>query len=171
MKFRFFAAALLLPALAFGGDVPAGVEDGLIVNYAVARPGVASGGQPSPEGLVRLKGLGFRTVVNLRLATESGFVDEKATVEAQGLRYVHVPLTAASLSDADVAAVRAVIDDPAAAPVLVHCASGNRVGAVWAVLQGRQGKSLEEAEAEGRRLGMKGQAMTDAVRRLLKPAP
>lgn len=165
------AAILCLPAFALGGDVPASVDGSLIANYVIARPGVASGGQPSAEALARLKELGFRTVINLRVEGESGFVDEKAVLEAQGLRYVHVPLTAATLSDADVKAVRAVLDDAAAGPVLIHCASGNRVGAVWAVIQGRQGKTLDEAEAEGRRLGMKGSAMTSAVRRLLEAAP
>jgi protein tyrosine phosphatase (PTP) superfamily phosphohydrolase (DUF442 family) len=66
--------------------------------------------------------------------------------------------------------VRAVLEDAAAGPVLVHCASGNRVGVVWAVIQGQQGKTVEEAEAEGRRLGMK-DTSSEAVRRLLQPAP
>lgn len=165
------AALVCLPAFALGGEIPPSVDGALITNYVIARPGVASGGQPSGEGLARLKELGFRTVINLRTADENGFVDEKAVLEGQGLRYVHVPLTAATLSDADVRAVRAVLDDAAAGPVLIHCASGNRVGAVWAVIQGQQGKTLDEAEAEGRRLGMKGGAMTSAVRRLLGALP
>ena len=166
-----FVAGLLLPAFVHAADVPASVDGSLIVNYVVAAPGVAAGGQPSAEGLVRLKELGFRTVVNLRVEGEGGYVDEKAALEAQGLRYVHVPLTASTLSDADVKAVRAVLDDAASGPVLIHCTSGNRVGAVWAVIQGRRGKSLEEAEAEGRRVGMHGSATASAVRRLLEPAP
>ena len=105
MRLGVLCVGLPCPAWAFGRRRPRRRGAGLIGNYVVARQGVASGGQPSPEGLARLDGLGFRTVVNLRLPTESGYVDEKATVEAQGLRYVHVPLTAASLSDADVAAV------------------------------------------------------------------
>jgi uncharacterized protein (TIGR01244 family) len=165
------ALAVLLPVLAFGAGIPVAVDDALIVNYVVAGPGVAGAGQPSSAGLARLKELGFRTVVNLRVEGENGYVDEKAILEAQGLRYVHVPLTAATLSDADVQAVRAVLDDAAAGPVLIHCTSGNRVGAVWAVIQGRRGKTADEAEAEGRRVGMKGSAMTSAVRRLLEAAP
>ena len=163
--------AAVLPAFAFGAGIPDTVDGSLIVNYVVAGPGVAGAGQPSSAGLARLKELGFRTVVNLRVEGESGYVDEKAILEAQGLRYVHVPLTASTLSDADVQAVRAVLDDAAAGPVLIHCTSGNRVGAVWAVIQGRRGKTADEAEAEGRRVGMKGSAMTSAVRRLLEAAP
>jgi uncharacterized protein (TIGR01244 family) len=165
------AALASIAGLAAAGDIPSHVDGSLIGNYVVARPGVASSGQPSADALSRLKQLGFRTVVNLRVDTESGFVDEKAVLEGQGIRYVHVPVTASTLSAADIAAVRAVVDDAAAGPVLVHCASGNRVGAVWAVIQGQQGRTFDQAEAEGRRLGMKGSAMTSAVRRLLEPAP
>jgi uncharacterized protein (TIGR01244 family) len=162
-------AALALGAAA-AAQVPHSVDAALIPSYVVARAGIASGGQPTAEGLSRLKELGFRTVINLRVGGESGFVDEKVALEAQGLRYVHVPVTASTLSEADVAAVRAVLDDPTAHPVLVHCAVGSRVGAVWAVIQGRQGKSLDEAEAEGRRVGM-GRGMIGAVRRLLGNRP
>jgi uncharacterized protein (TIGR01244 family) len=102
---------------------------------------------------------------------ESGLIPKQAALEAQGLRYLHVPVTASTLSDADVAAVRAVLDDPSAGPVLVHCTSGNRVGTLWAVIVGRQGRTLAEAEAEGRRVGMHGQAMSAAARRLLEAQP
>ena len=171
MRLAVLVTALLSPALAVAAGIPVAVEGDLITNYVLVKPGLASAGQPSAQGLARLKELGFRTVINLRVDGEMGFVEEKALLEGQGLRYVHVPLTAATLSDADIQAERAVLDDATAGPVLIHCRSGSRVGAVWAVIQGQQGKTLEEAEAEGRRLGMHGDAMTDAVRRLLQPAP
>jgi uncharacterized protein (TIGR01244 family) len=64
--------------------------------------------------------------------------------------------------------VRAVLEDPAAAPVLIHCTSGNRAGAMWGAVAASQGKTLEEAEAEGRRAGMHGDAMTEALRRVAR---
>ena len=65
-----------------------------------------------------------------------------------------------------------MLNDPTAAPVLLHCASSNRVGAVWAVVQARKGKSLEEAEAAGREAGLRSSPMAAAVRRVLGvPAP
>jgi uncharacterized protein (TIGR01244 family) len=170
-RLGLLAVVAFLPALASGAGIPDSVDGALIANYVVAGPGVAGAGQPSSAGLARLKELGFRTVVNLRVEGEGGYVDEKAILEAQGLRYVHVPLTATTLSEADIQAVRAVLDDAAARPVLIHCTSASRVGAVWAVIQRRQGKTVDEAEAEGRRVGMKGSAMTSAVRRLLEAAP
>lgn len=90
-------------------------------------------------------------------------------VEGQGLRYVSVPVTAASLSFADVLAIEKVLDDPGAGPVLFHCALSIRVGGAWAIVQARRGKSLEDALAAGREAGLKGATMEDAVRRLVGP--
>jgi uncharacterized protein (TIGR01244 family) len=103
--------------------------------------------------------------VNLRTEKE-GTREEEAAVKAAGLKYVSVPVTAESLSAKDVDAVAAVLADPASGPVLLHCHSSNRVGAVWALLQLREGKSLEDAEAAGRAAGLTSPTLLEAVRRV-----
>jgi uncharacterized protein (TIGR01244 family) len=158
-------AAALWAAPVLGG-VPETLAPTLIPAYHLVRPGLATGGQPSPEALARLGEMGFRTVVNLRTEKEGG-AEERAVVEAQGLRYVWVPMTADSFSAADVDAVQKVVDDPSSGPVLLHCASSNRVGAVWAVIQSRQGRTLDEALAAGREAGLHSPQMEAAVRKLL----
>ena len=87
-------------------------------------------------------------------------------MKAAGLKYVSVPVTAETLSASDVDAVAAVLADPASGPVLLHCHSSNRVGAMWALLQVREGKPLAEAEAAGRAVGLTSPALVDAVRRV-----
>ena len=115
--------------------------------------------------------MGFRTVVNLRTEKE-GAAEERPVVEAQGLRYVSVPVTLETLSLADIEAVEKVLADAGSRPVLLHCASSNRVGGVWAAIQVRKGKSLEQAEAAGRDAGLRSPAVQAAVRRVLGvPAP
>ena len=161
--------ACLAPALAAAGP-PESVDPGQIPAYRLVRPDLAAAGQPSPRALAELKAMGFKTVINLRTVPE-GPADERALVESQGLRYVQVPLTPDSFSLADAEAVQKVLDDPAAGPVLLHCASSNRVGGVWAVLQARQGKPFEEAEAAGRAAGLKSATMVAAVRRVLGLPP
>jgi len=137
-----------------------------IPNYRLVQPGLATAGQPSAETLARLKELGFRTVVNLRTEKE-GAREEEAAVAASGLRYVWVPVAPDTFSAADVDAVAKVLEDPEAAPVLLHCSSANRVGGVWAVLEARKGRTPEEAEAAGRAVGLSSPAMVEALRRVL----
>jgi len=163
-----YAVALLSAGIA-AAQVPEAAEG--IPNYRVLHSGLATAGQPSPEALQKLKEQGFKTVINLRTEAEAGgTAAEKAAVEAQGLRYVAVPISPATFSIEDVQAVAKVLDDAEAAPVLLHCASANRVGAVWAVMQVQKGKSLEEAEAEGREIGLSSGAMSEAMKRVASQA-
>lgn len=148
--------------------IPQTVPPADIPSYRVTAPGLATGGQPSAAAIDGLKAQGFKTVVNLRNVAEDPIVgQEGAKVAAQGLRYVSVPITPASFSEADVAAVRTVLEDPKAAPVLLHCHSANRVGAVWAAILVSRGRSLAEAEAEGRTVGLKDGPMMEAFRRVV----
>ena len=170
--------ALLALTLAFtalaSAESPQMVAPALIPGYVVVRPGVASAGQPSAEGLRQLKALGFKTVVNLRTPSEGAPPEEEEIVRGQGLGYVSVPITAASVTSKDLETIQAVLDDPVAEPVLLHCASGNRTGGIWAAVLARKGRSREEAETEGRKAGLKSPEMVEAFRRLAaekKPAP
>jgi uncharacterized protein (TIGR01244 family) len=167
---------LPLVALAFaaasataGDAIPESLDTKDVPNYHRMRPGVATGGQPSAEALARLGALGFKTVINLRTEKE-GAKEEETAAKAAGLAYVWVPVTADSFSLEDVDRVERVLGDEAAGPVLLHCASANRVGAVWAVLATRRGKSIDEALAEGREVGLSSPAMVDAVRRVVGAA-
>ncbi len=171
MKTPLLFAAVALGAASAMAGVPETVDPALIPAYRLIQPGLAAAGQPTSEALKGLGEMGFRTVVNLRPETE-GPPDERAVVEAQGLRYVSIPVTADTFSLADVEALEKVLADPAAAPVLLHCGSSNRVGGAWAVIQARKGKSLEEAQAAGRAAGLHSPQMEAAVRRVLGvPAP
>jgi uncharacterized protein (TIGR01244 family) len=164
--------AAWLSAAALRAQVPQAVEPGQIPNYRVVAPGLVAAGQPTPDALARLGSLGFKTVINLRTAGEDGPPNERELVEGQGLGYVSVPFTAATFSLAEVEAVEKVIGDPAAGPVLLHCASSNRVGGTWAAVLARRGQSLDEALARGREAGLAGAAMEAAVKRVLAaPSP
>jgi uncharacterized protein (TIGR01244 family) len=161
------AFALVTRALA---GAPEAVDPAEIPNYQVARLGLAFGGQPSPTALKRLGDMGFRTVVNLRTEAE-GAIEEGHVVRALGLDYVWVPVTPGTFTLKDVEAVERVLDDPEAAPVLLHCASANRVAAVWAVILARDGRTLEEAEAASRAAGLHSPSLWEAVLRVLDAVP
>jgi uncharacterized protein (TIGR01244 family) len=159
----------LLAVASAAAEIPESQPKDSIPSYQVVRPGLATAGQPSEDALGKLKALGFKTVINLRPPSEHAIVEkEEKIVTAQGLRYVSVPVTPETFSARDVDAVRRVLDDPEAGPVLFHCASANRVGAVWAVLEVDRGKSLAEAEAEGRKIGLRSEPMVQALHRVVE---
>lgn len=157
-------AVAVLAATASGP--PAHVDPALIANYRLMEPALATSGRPSVDGLRQLSTMGFRTVVSL-LSPAEGAAAEKEVVEAQGLRYVSVPISAETFGQADVDDVARVLDDPAARPILLHCASGNRVGAVWIVWRVQRGRPYPEAEEEARTIGLHHPALLDAARRAL----
>jgi len=157
---------LLCVALLVEGDAPAPAPLDA-PNYKLLRPGLAVAGQPSAAALATLATSGFKSVVNLRSADEPGAVDERTSVEGAGLRYVQVPVKPETFSSADVDQVASVLDQVGAGPVLLHCGSSNRVGAVLAVLAHRRGSSLADALAEGKAAGLASDSMIKATERVI----
>ena len=168
MRIGLVSLVGLAASIVAAGEMPKTIEG--VSNYHVVRPGLATSGELTPEAQRQLKALGFKTVIDLRTERE-GTKAEEALLREQGLRYVSVPVTPATLSAKDVDAVAAILEDAAAEPILLHCASGNRAGGLLAAVLARKGKSLDEAEAEGAKAGLSSQTMKDAVRRVASPAP
>jgi len=149
--------ALLAAALASSPAptaAPVNVDANDIPNYHLVRPGLATAGQPSDDALGKLKGLGFKTVINLRTPGEQKAGAEEEAVRAQGLRYVSIPVNSATFGPAEVSAVRAVLDDESAAPVLLHCTTANRAAAVWGLTEVQRGRALSEVEVEAASAGL-----------------
>lgn len=128
----------------------AGVENFHRVNGHVYR-----GAQPTTLGFQQLAKLGVKTIIDLR-ETDSRSTAEKRVVEADGMRYVNIPLHGMSApSPADVAKVLALFDDPSAGPVFVHCRRGaDRTGTVVACYRishdgWNNSKALSEAKSNG----------------------
>jgi uncharacterized protein (TIGR01244 family) len=113
-------------------------------------------GQPAAADFEAAKAQGVRTVVNLRARSEQGDFDEQGFVGGLGLAYLHIPIAGPSdLTDEAFASAREALAK-AQRPLLLHCASANRVGAMWIpwrVLDG--GLALEDAVAEAKTIGLK----------------
>ncbi|MEG2804150.1 sulfur transferase domain-containing protein [Stenotrophomonas sp.] len=133
---------LALPAAA--ADLP----------FAQPRPQLYSAGQPSAAQLQQAAAAGVTTVIDLRQPDEDRGFDETRVAEGLGLRYVRIPVAgAAGLTEANARALHTALAQ-SSGPVLVHCASGNRAGALLAVLQARDGAPVEAALQFGRDAGM-----------------
>ena len=97
----------------------------------------------------------MRTIVNNRPDGEDPgqlpAAEARRLAEAQGIFYHHIPITAATLSRADVDAFAATMRD-APAPIVAHCRSGTRSTLLWALTRMREGADPLSliAEAAGR---------------------
>ena len=100
---------------------------------------------------------GVKTIVNNRpdgedpgqlAAAEAGQI-----AAAHGIAYHHIPVTAASLSRADVDAFAAVLAT-SPQPVVAHCRSGTRSALLWALTRMRQGADPVALIAEAARHGI-----------------
>jgi len=125
-------------------------------------------GQPSVEAIAKLKSAGITTLIDLRPDSETPDLDEKAVAEQSGLKYRSLPIASpADLTRENVTKFDQLLKDSAQEDVLLHCASGNRVGAMLALrAHWIEGKSTEESLAIGKAAGMTG--MSDAVKARLE---
>ena len=134
-------------------------------------PDLLTAGQPTPADFEALAAAGLKHVINLRPTTEDAGFDEAALAAKLGLSYTLVAV--AGPGDLDLAHTKeldAALAKASSGPVLVHCASSNRVGALLALRAGwLQGKSTEEALAVGRAGGLT--KMEPAVQQLLANKP
>ena len=113
--------------------------------------------QPSQETLSVLAAGDFATIINNRPDGEElgqpGSAAEKAILEQAGLAYRFIPVTATTITEADIRAFQEAVSG-AKGRVYAHCRSGTRsltLHALGEVLDGR--KKPGEVEAFGRERG------------------
>lgn len=111
---------------------------------------IVSSGQPDQEILSVAKDAGFVAVIDLRTESEDRGIDEPASVEALGMSYVSLPVAGAEGTNFDNAKKLDEVLSQYDGPVLLHCGSGNRVGALLALRASLNGASDEEAMAIGK---------------------
>jgi protein tyrosine/serine phosphatase len=140
-----------LPAFAASSTVPG------INNFHQVDEKVYRGAQPTAEGFNYLSHLGVKVVLDLREHDQRAAKEERL-VTAAGMRYVNVPMTGMTPpTPAETNAVLALMEDPAAGPVFVHCKRGaDRTGAVIAAYRidhenWDNDQAQKEANADGMR--------------------
>lgn len=129
-------------------------------------------GHINHECLEKIRAAGFRTVVNLCPPSEYDASEESRIAHALGLDYVNIPIAGPQdLNAKATEALDAVLTNPQRRPALIHCASGNRVGALFAVhARRKRGLDVKEALAHGERAGLSSPMLRQAVRALLESA-
>ena len=94
-------------------------------------------------------------MIDMRAADEDrGLKDEQRLVEALGMTYLLFPIAGKEdISFAKAAALDEILRG-LDGPVLVHCASGNRVGALFALRAKNNGATSADAMLVGKAAGM-----------------
>lgn len=118
--------------------------------------GVTSAGQPNPAALEVFADVGYTTVIDLRGAGENRGFEEAAVVEDLGMHYVALPIEGKDAISFENARKLDALLQEYPGPVLVHCGSGNRVGALLALRASLDGADAESALAIGREGGLTG---------------
>ncbi len=126
------------------------------------------GGQPDAAAIKRLaEQEGVAMLINLRQPQEMeklGF-DAPAACESCGVTYVNVPV-AMPFSKTEVEQFARAVESTEG-NVLVHCATSNRVGAIWAAyLATRKDVPVDEAIEIGRSAGMTKRPLETLVRQI-----
>lgn len=102
-------------------------------------------GQVTIEQLQQAGKEGYKAVLNLRSPDEQGFMqDEQQQAEVAGLEYVNIPVKPDGMTDELTNRVLEQIDQ-LPKPVLIHCASSMRAGAMaFMNVATRQGMTAEQ---------------------------
>jgi uncharacterized protein (TIGR01244 family) len=131
-------------------------------------PDLITGGQPTAEDFAAMAKAGLKHVINLRPEAEDAGFDEAALAAKLGLKYTLIPIAGAGdLTPENARKLDAALASAPNQPTLVHCASSNRVGGLFAVRAARvQGKSVEQALEFGRAAGLT--KMEPQVRQILE---
>ncbi len=115
-----------------------------ISTFAQVETTIGCGGSTKPEAIREIKRIGFKSVINLRLASEEGaqVEAEGAAVEAAGLHYVHLPFNMRS-------------PDPKLIDNFIAAVTASRQHARLRPLCGRRprGGSLDDQAGHRRRMG------------------
>jgi protein tyrosine phosphatase (PTP) superfamily phosphohydrolase (DUF442 family) len=132
---------LVLVALALFGGRPAAAQQITkptvpgASNFAKLETTVACGGATTPEAVPAIKEMGYKSIINLRLPSEAGanVEGEAAAAKNAGINFYSIPFSGQSPDPAVADKFLATITAPGNEPAYIHCAAGNRAGAMWMI--------------------------------------
>jgi sulfide:quinone oxidoreductase len=120
-------------------------------------PGISAAGALGRDDIAALAQAGIKTIVNNRPDGEdSGQLpagEARRIAEAHGIDYHHIPMTAATLTRAEVDATADVLAN-SPQPIVLHCRSGTRSALLWALVRMREGADPGDLIGRAARYGI-----------------
>ena len=162
---------LLAASLAIAGEASVSVKVDLadVVEQGAVSPvdGITSAGQPDEAALSVFAENGYVAVIDMRTAGEERGLDEPAAVEGLGMQYVPFPISRSDINLEMAGELDALLKQ-FDGPVLLHCGSGNRVGALLALREFLDSEDAEQALQTGRDGGLT--SLESAVKEVIDAA-
>ena len=160
-RLALFLVIAFSSALTMAGEGDLGATSSLkvdldaVVKLGEVTPvsGITTAGQPTEEGFKVFADNGYVAVIDLRTPGEDRGLDEPAVVEGLGMEYVNFPIGRDGVTFANAEALGELLDKYEE-PVLVHCGSANRVGALFAIKAFSDTGDIDEALEVGRAAGL-----------------
>lgn len=163
--FTAMAVFFLFSIPAVAGDAPQGdrgrldqIENNLkpdVPRVLCLDDSFATGGQPTDQAFAKAAASGFRSVLSLRTGSEGvDLFRERSLVEKSKMRYYNIPVISSAPKPEQADEFIRLVKDKSNHPMLINCASANRVGAfmmIYRVLE--QGWSEDKALAEAVKIG------------------
>jgi len=150
----------LAPLAACTSEAPPRPNDQAVLALGIkgavlVEPQLVSSGQFDQAQFAKLPELGYRTVIQLRPATEEGTGWEEAKAKELGLTFVRIPVDGAKdVTEANARLLETALKDRSGG-TLVSCSSGNRVGGLFALKAYYcDKKPAEQALQEGLKAGL-----------------
>lgn len=125
-----------------------------------------TGGQPTDQAYAKAATSGFHSVLSLRTASEGvDLTRERSLVEKNNLRYFNIPVVSSAPRPEQVDEFIRLVKEKSNHPMLINCASANRVGAfmmIYRVLE--QGWAEDKALQEAIKIGLTGEGLKKFAR-------
>lgn len=108
----------------------AGLPDSVVIGDVIVS------GKPTMEGMVNARDSGATLVINTQMQQELTY-DERQVVQGLGMRYLDLGYTPDTLDDVlvDTFIFEMKKRKPEDGKLLLHCSSGNRAAALWAMYE------------------------------------
>jgi uncharacterized protein (TIGR01244 family) len=131
---RIAAATLLSGIVAAHAQVTKSTMAG-VTNFAQVETTVACAGIIKPESVAGIRKMGFASIIDLQLADEANanIPAETEAAKAAGIAFIHIPFSSSKPDPAVADQFLKTISETANQPAFIHCASGNRAAAMWAI--------------------------------------
>jgi len=116
--------------------------------------GISYAGQPSEAEFKVFANSGYTTIIDLKGVKEDRGLDEQAVVKSLGMNYISLPIEDDEAISFENAAKLGLLIANADGPILLHCGSSNRVGALITLNESLKGVDDATALTIGKMAGL-----------------